>query len=133
MAQDVVGSNMPDLASEALKPSKAGYGQNGYAGASSDMPGENTRSGFLPACDLTVADKQIGPNALDKVRDRNGKGNPKAPTDFKQPVFTASQTRTLGPPQPSAALSAENNAKRRAKESPVGPAFGMAERSPRNR
>lgn len=55
MAQDIVGSKMPSLASEALKPSKAGYGQNGFAGASSDMPGESTRSGFLPGVDLPKA------------------------------------------------------------------------------
>ena len=55
MAQDIVGSKMPSLASDALKPSKAGYGQNGYAGASSDLPGENTKSGFLPGVDLPAA------------------------------------------------------------------------------
>jgi hypothetical protein len=28
------------------------YGQNGYGGASSDLPGERTASGFLPDCKL---------------------------------------------------------------------------------
>lgn len=28
------------------------YGQNGYSGASSDLPGQHTSSGFLPACKL---------------------------------------------------------------------------------
>ena len=55
MAEDVVGSKMPGLASEGLKPSKAGYGQNGYGGDSSDVPGESTRSGFLPGVDLPKA------------------------------------------------------------------------------
>jgi len=33
MSINIVGSKMPALASDALKPSKAGYGQNGFAGA----------------------------------------------------------------------------------------------------
>ena len=81
MAEDVVGSKMPGLASEGLKPSKAGYGQNGYAGASSDLPGEHTTSGFLPgvsAADLSAALK----------------GNPST-TDAKQPKFAAPQTRDV--------------------------------------
>jgi hypothetical protein len=40
MATDIVGSNMP---------SKNGYGQNGDKSPSSDRPGQNTTSGFLPA------------------------------------------------------------------------------------
>jgi hypothetical protein len=86
MATDVVGSKMPALASDALKPSKAGYGQNGYAGASSDMPGEQTSSGFLPAADLA------GAKAWDqKIRNR--------PVDA----------------------------------TPITPAFGMTQRSPRGK
>ena len=104
MAQDVVGSNMPSLASEALKPSKAGYGQNGYHGASSDTPGENTTAGFLPgvsAADLEAAKDRLNPNRTpaqqlnDAVRNRSGKGNPAASKDFKQPKFVAPQTRTV--------------------------------------
>ena len=49
MSEKIIGSNMPALASDQLKPSKAGYGQNGYHGASSDVPGERTTSGFLPS------------------------------------------------------------------------------------
>lgn len=48
MSENIVGSNFPDSAAEQLKPSKANYGQNQYLGAASDLPGENTRSGFLP-------------------------------------------------------------------------------------
>ena len=66
MATDVVGSKMTDFASDALKPSKAGYGQNGFGGASSDLPGERTTSGFLPDTDLAAA------RAVDeKIRNRN--------------------------------------------------------------
>lgn len=55
MASDIVGSNAPTFASDALKPSKRGYGQNGYRGASSDTPGQRTTSGFLPDCTLASA------------------------------------------------------------------------------
>lgn len=54
MSTDIVGSNMPDSAAEQLKPTKANYGQNQFNGASSDLPGENTRSGFLPGCGTPV-------------------------------------------------------------------------------
>jgi hypothetical protein len=46
MATDVVGSKMKAL---------NGYGQNGFDGSSSDLPGQNTTSGFLPACELPKA------------------------------------------------------------------------------
>ena len=39
MATDVVGSKMK---------ADNGYGQNGYSGASSDLPGQKTTSGVLP-------------------------------------------------------------------------------------
>jgi len=99
MAQDIVGSKMPGLASEGLKPSKAGYGQNGYGGASSDVPGENTSSGFLPGisqADLSAALDRVNPkDGRDTVRNASGKGSPPAPKDFKQPKFQAPQTRTV--------------------------------------
>jgi hypothetical protein len=99
MAEDIVGSKMPTFASDALKPSKAGYGQNGYQGASSDLPGENTTAGFLPGisqADLTAALDRVSPkDSRDTVRDASGKGNPPAPKDFKQPKFDAPQTREV--------------------------------------
>lgn len=81
MAVDVVGSKMPSLASDALKPSKAGYGQNNYTGASSDMPGENTRSGFEASkgCDLAAALTAVNPKDAIDARGRSGKGNPPTP------------------------------------------------------
>lgn len=54
MSTDVVGSHMPSLASEQTL-SDRGYGQNAYSGASSDEPGRNTTSGFLPKADLAGA------------------------------------------------------------------------------
>lgn len=62
MTTNVVGSKMPDQASESLKLSKAGYGQNGFGGASSDLPNEATTAGLLPQADLAgakVARKKI--------------------------------------------------------------------------
>lgn len=47
MATDIVGSKQPTFPSDA-KPSNAGYGQNGFQGPSSDLPGQHTTSGFLP-------------------------------------------------------------------------------------
>lgn len=46
MSTDIVGSQMSPFASDALKEDKRGYGQNGFGGASSDLPGQNTTSGF---------------------------------------------------------------------------------------
>jgi hypothetical protein len=117
MAQDIVGSQMPEFASEALKPNKAGYGQNGYGGASSDVPGEDTTAGFLPGistADLQSALDRVNPkDSRDTVRDRTGKGNPPAPKDFKQPKFAAPQTREVS-----------------ADSYPLS--YGMNSRSPRN-
>lgn len=38
-------------------PADNGYGQNGYRGASSDLPGENTSSNFLPKCSVDAGRK----------------------------------------------------------------------------
>lgn len=51
MADEIVGSKMPSLASDALKATGEGYGQNAFDGASSDLPGKRTESGFLKTCD----------------------------------------------------------------------------------
>ena|ERR1700676_2818153 len=112
MAQDIVGSKMPTLASDALKPSKAGYGQNGYGGASSDLPGENTRSGFLPECDPTAALARVNPTDIPK-QGRSGKGNPPAPAKGGD-RFLSPQTRTVS-------------------DTPYKPAFGMGNRTDRGK
>lgn len=75
MGTKVVGSNMPDFASDQLKPSKAGYGQNGFGGASSDTPGENTRSGFLPGVGTPVND-QLRKVSTDQYPPTFGMKNP---------------------------------------------------------
>jgi hypothetical protein len=40
---------MIQVISSKMKPEN-GYGQNGASGASSDLPGQHTTSGFLPQC-----------------------------------------------------------------------------------
>lgn len=70
MASEIVGSKISDSAADQLKPSQRNYGQNGYGGASSDLPHQNTRSGFLPGCGTPVNDQL-----------RNVKANP-YPTTF---------------------------------------------------
>ena len=113
MAQDIVGSKMPSLASEALKPTKAGYGQNGYAGASSDLPGENTTSGFLPGPPLGDALKAaVSPLETDN-HGRSGKGNPPTPPKGGD-TSRFTQTRPV-----------------KADSYPLS--MGMAQRTPRNK
>lgn len=78
MATDIKGSNQPTLASDQLKPEQKGYGQNGYGGASSDLPGENTETGFAKTADPirdTLSNPARGKSAL---QDDSGTGNPVA-------------------------------------------------------
>lgn len=56
MAEKIVASAEPTYASD-VRQSNDGYGQNGFGGASSDLPGKNTRSGFLPGPDTPVNDQ----------------------------------------------------------------------------
>ena len=57
MATEIAASKLPTFPSEE-KESRAGYGQNGYQGPSSDMPGEHTTSGFLPQAVVKIGDWQ---------------------------------------------------------------------------
>jgi hypothetical protein len=106
------------MATDEQVAPKKNYGQGGFSGASSDMPGESTSSGFNAGGptqeDLTQALQQVSPkDGRDTVRDRSGKGNPPAPKDFKQPKFAAPQTREVS-----------------AEAYPLS--FGMDSRSPRS-
>jgi hypothetical protein len=47
--EEFIGSHMK---------AKNGYGQNGYQGASSDLPGEHTTSDFLPQAEVPTDDWQ---------------------------------------------------------------------------
>jgi hypothetical protein len=50
MTEDILGSKLP---------AENKYGQNGYPGASSDLPGEKTRvKGFGPPADASAGDWQ---------------------------------------------------------------------------
>lgn len=61
MPTDIVGSKEPEFASQA-KPDKRGYGENGFHGQSSDLPGEHTTSGFLPQTVIPPRDAAGTPN-----------------------------------------------------------------------
>lgn len=41
-----------DVYIQSKMPADNGYGQNGYSGPSSDLPGQHTSSNLLPKCDL---------------------------------------------------------------------------------
>jgi hypothetical protein len=87
MAIDVLGSRMP---------AKNGYGQNGFAKASSDLPGEATSSGFLPGVDVAAAAREtIGGDGNLYPLGRSGKAPPRAPGP-KDAGMQGPQTRTLG-------------------------------------
>jgi hypothetical protein len=59
MAIQVVGSKQPQFASEQLKPNQHGFGQNGWGGASSLLPGQIAERDF----DISPIDP-----ALEKVK-----------------------------------------------------------------
>ena len=104
MAQDIIGSKMPAL---------NGYGQNGFPGASSDLPGQATKSGFLPACDVVAATAaSVGGRDGAYLGGRSGKAAPRAAS--RGGTVLGPQTRDVG-------------------VSDVKPSYGMLTRSPRNR
>lgn len=84
MAVDIVGSKQPQFASQA-KPNNSGYGQNGFQGPSSDLPGDRTTSGFLPE-DAGI--KGIIGDAKSDLADnyRAGRGNWQTRTVSAQPI-----------------------------------------------
>src|SRR5665811_1347131 len=97
MAEEIVGSKLPQFASGAFKKpadnTKTGYGQNGYMGASSDTDLSNpTRSALsvelFPSVDLKGALDKAGLPQREPVK------RP-PPVDYKQPKFDAPQTRTV--------------------------------------
>jgi len=96
MATDIVGSNLPPFASDALRESKRGYGQNGYGGASSDLPGENTNSGFLPVPDTSSAMDKVSARDGEYRGGRVGKGNPSSPGKVGDLTGAGKETRDVG-------------------------------------
>lgn len=84
MAIKIDGSNFPTKASDQFKPSKAGYGQGGFGGASSDVPGERTRAVLSVNNDDSDA-------ALAQVRAQGG----------EPPALTHEQLRTVAGSRPT--------------------------------
>jgi len=111
MAQEIVGSRMPTLASDALHPSDRGYGQNGFAGPSSDEPGQNSKSGFLPGVDLAAAVADNGLRSAPQELSRSGMERPRGE---KGGHIQGPQTRHVS-------------------DAGYPPSFGMTSRSPRDR
>lgn len=67
MATKIVGSNFPDAVSEQLSPDLDNYGENGWSGASSLLPGQDvTRS-------LDISPRG-GDGALDKIKSAGSRG-----------------------------------------------------------
>ena len=94
MSTQFATSKVPTLASDQLKPSKAGYGQNQFGGPSSDNPGERTASDFLPS---------------DPVRDRlireghhDNSGTDDAVKDLERKIDTTPYPTTFGHKNPNA-------------------------------
>lgn len=73
MTTDVVGSNIP---------ADDGYGQNGYDGASSDLPGKRTSSGFLPQVKVPGDNWQTRDVSKQAYATHTGMSSPKAPTQI---------------------------------------------------
>jgi hypothetical protein len=72
----------PDEASEG----KANlYGQNGYTGASSDLPGQRTSTGFLPQCAAPKGDNwQTRKVSAEPLKAAHGMKSPGAVTVTKK-------------------------------------------------
>jgi hypothetical protein len=122
--QDIVGSKMPEFASDASKKSsdntKTGYAQNGYQGASSDTDLSNpTRSALavtLPPVDPAVKSPQT--RDLSDKSDGNRAAAPLHPDMKRQTapskvgdVTVGTLPATLGAsaaPQPTAPLANGN-------------------------
>lgn len=93
MATQFVAGKVPTLASNQLKPSKAGYGQNGFGGPSSDNPGERTTSRFLPSD--PVRDRLIGEGHHDNS------GTDDAVQDLERKIDTTQYPTTFGHRDPN--------------------------------
>lgn len=79
---DIVGSNLKAL---------NGYGQNGYQGASSDLPGHRTTSGFLPQSHVPDSDWQTRKVSNQQLAPAHAQKGPK--TGEKVPSRTIRRAR----------------------------------------
>lgn len=69
-------------------PAANGYGQNGNAHASSDLPGENTTSGLLPKVTVPNDARQIRKVSAQPIAPAHGIRNRAAETPAKVPSKT---------------------------------------------
>jgi hypothetical protein len=73
-----------------------GYGQNGYQGASSDMPGQHTTSGFLPQAEIPASDWQMRKVSKEGYAPSFGMKSPAEPA--KVPSVTTHRTSKQAAP-----------------------------------
>jgi hypothetical protein len=64
MADDTADTDT-DTFIESHEPANNKYGQNGYQGPSSDLPGQHTTSGFLKQVELPKADANFQTRKID--------------------------------------------------------------------
>jgi len=91
MGTDVVGSNFQDAA--IMDSDGDDYGLNGFDGASSDQPGQHTKSGFLPDCNLDAARAEMG--LATDARERTPNGMPQKRAVTKGGDVLGPQTRRV--------------------------------------
>src|SRR5260221_11048541 len=65
------------IVASKLKPENS-YGQNGFQGASSDLPGQKTTSGFLPETKLPASNLQMRKVSAAPIAVHPGRSAPKS-------------------------------------------------------
>lgn len=76
MADDTSGDTEEFIGSHMKADN--GYGQNGYQGASSDLPGEHTTSGFLPQSVVPKDDWQTRKVSAEPIKTHPGMKSPES-------------------------------------------------------
>ncbi len=66
MADSIIATNIP---------ANSGYGQNGFNGPSSDLPGKNTTSGLLPRVTIPDDQTQVRKLSADAIPSAHGMRN----------------------------------------------------------
>jgi len=82
---------------QSREKAKNGYGQNGYQGPSSDLPGQHTTSGFLPAVTLPKTDANWQTRKVDStpIAPAHGMSGPKASSTIPATTLSPRQTKEL--------------------------------------
>ena len=93
---DTAAADDTEFVGSHLK-AKNGYGQNGYQGASSDVPGEHTTSGFLPQAEIPADGWQTRSVAKEAYPTTFGMKSPAEPAKIPNaPVRRASAQKAPG-------------------------------------